>query len=241
MKRFIGRPFCDPKVPQAIEHLSYAIEKDDQERPVIVVPQGGRFYPEQISALVLEEMRRIAELHTGGRPIDKAVVTVPAYFTSSQKKATEDACAIAGLKCLRIINEPTAAALAYSEQIDLLEADQKMILVFDFGGGTLDVTIISVDEGTIQVAATRGDPYLGGRDIDCAIVKHCIEQFNRDNRNVKLKGGVVMKKLQKLAEQAKITLSKQDVARIQAENIMDATDLDVTMTKADFEQVIDSI
>ena len=96
-------------------------------------------------------MRRIAELHSGGRLIEKAVVTVPAYFTSSQKKATEDACEIAGLKCLRIINEPTAAALAYSEQVDLQQADDKNVLVFDFGGGTLDVTIITIDEGTIQV------------------------------------------------------------------------------------------
>jgi L1 cell adhesion molecule like protein len=136
-----------------------------------------RVNPEAVSAEVLKKMKKIAE-NRWGSTVTKAVVTIPAYFNDCQRQATLDACLLAGLDCARIINEPTAAAIAYG--LDQMSDERKNILVFDMGGGTLDISIIEVEGGDLQVLATRGDAYLGGRDIDELLVNHCLEEYNRN-------------------------------------------------------------
>ena len=178
VKRVIGRLGRDPKVPGHRKNFEYNVEKDELDRLIINVPAGRAaiktYYPEQISAFILAEMRRLAERHVGGRTVKKAVVTVPAYFNNQQRQATKDAAKIAGLEILRIINEPTAAALAYSHRIDFEAEETRNLLMFDFGGGTFDVTVLSVADGVLDVLATRGDSHLGGRDIDNKIRDYCI-------------------------------------------------------------------
>ena len=178
VKRVIGRLGRDPKVPGHRKNFAYNVEKDELDRLIVTLPAGRAaikpYYPEQISAFILAEMRRLAERHVGGRTVKKAVVTVPAYFNNQQRQATKDAAKIAGLEILRIINEPTAAALAYSHSLDFEAEQTRNLLMFDFGGGTFDVTVLSVADGVLDVLATRGDSHLGGRDIDNKIRDYCI-------------------------------------------------------------------
>ena len=157
--------------------------------------------------MVLEEMKRMAEKRLGVGNITKTIVTVPAYFNSAQKQATRDACTIAGLECMRIINEPTAAVLAYHRGQN--ETD-RIILVYDFGGGTLDVSLVALTEGCIDVLGTQGDSYLGGRDFDEALIQHCIKAF-RQKYNIDLRNDKsAYQRLREKCELAKIELTTED-------------------------------
>ena len=172
-KRLIGNNFNDPKVQSDMKHFSYTVINKDN-KPFIEVDFKGEtkvFAPEEISSMILGKMKEIAEAFLG-EPVTDAVVTVPAYFNDSQRQATKDAGTIAGLNVLRIINEPTAAAIAYG--LDKKKSSEQNVLIFDCGGGTFDVSILTIDENIFEVKATAGDTHLGGEDFDNRIVDYCL-------------------------------------------------------------------
>lgn len=173
-KRLIGRKYNDPIVQQDIKHWPFKVEEGANGKPMIVVKFKGeikKFHPEEISAMVLTKMKETAEAYLG-KQVKQAVITVPAYFNDSQRQATKDAGAICGLNVLRIINEPTAAAIAYG--LDKKGKGEKNILIFDLGGGTFDVSLLNIDEGVFEVRATAGDTHLGGEDFDNKLVEYCV-------------------------------------------------------------------
>merc|ERR1712100_359851 len=166
-KRLIGRKFSDPQVQHDMKEFSYSIVKGEAEKPMIEVEFHGekkKFAAEEISSMVLVKMKEVAEAFLG-KDVKNAVVTVPAYFNDSQRQATKDAATIAGLNCLRIINEPTAAAIAYGLDQNKAKGEQN-VLIFDLGGGTFDVSLLNIDDGIFEVKATAGDTHLGGEDFD---------------------------------------------------------------------------
>merc|ERR550517_1507813 len=172
-KRLIGRKFNDPVVQADLNLWPFEVVQGSQERPVIRVMFKGEqkeFFAEEISAMVLGKMKETAEAYLGQKVTD-AVVTVPAYFNDAQRQATKDSGRIAGLNVRRIINEPTAAAIAYG--LDKDEDEEKRVLIFDLGGGTFDVSLLNIEGGLFQVLATAGDTHLGGEDFDNALVEHC--------------------------------------------------------------------
>ncbi len=178
-KRLIGRKFSDETIQRDIKHYTFNLKADQNDKPMIEVEYMDElksFYPEQISAMILEKIKNLAEQYIG-KPVTKAVITVPAYFNDSQRKSTSDAGRIAGLEVLRIINEPTAAALAYG----LNERKTKNILVYDLGGGTFDVTVLTVDDGIFQVKSTAGDTHLGGEDFDIKLKEYVLYSYAEKN------------------------------------------------------------
>lgn len=178
-KRLIGRKFSDETIQRDIKHYTFNLKPDQNDKPKIEVEYLNElksFYPEQISAMILEKIKNLAEQYIG-KPVTKAVITVPAYFNDSQRKSTSDAGKIAGLEVLRIINEPTAAALAYG----LNERKTKNILVYDLGGGTFDVTVLTVDDGIFQVKSTAGDTHLGGEDFDIKLKEYVLYSYAEKN------------------------------------------------------------
>ncbi len=178
-KRLIGRKFSDETIQRDIKHYTFNLKADQNDKPMIEVEYMDElksFYPEQISAMILEKIKNLAEQYIG-KPVTKAVITVPAYFNDSQRKSTSDAGRIAGLEVLRIINEPTAAALAYG----LNERKTKNILVYDLGGGTFDVTVLTVDDGIFQVKSTAGDTHLGGEDFDIKLKEYVLYTYAEKN------------------------------------------------------------
>jgi L1 cell adhesion molecule like protein len=182
-KRLIGRRFQDAEVQSDMKHWPFkVIEK--ASKPVIEVEFKGetkQFTPEEISSMVLTKMRETAEAYLGGT-VNNAVITVPAYFNDSQRQATKDAGLIAGLNVLRIINEPTAAAIAYG--LDKKAEGERNVLIFDLGGGTFDVSLLTIEEGIFEVKATAGDTHLGGEDFDNRLVNHFVNEFKRKHRKV---------------------------------------------------------
>jgi molecular chaperone DnaK len=203
VKRFIGRRYDDLETTQERARLPYKIVKGPQGDVRLEVPQTGRSYtPQEISAMVLGKLKRDAEDYLSA-PVEKAVITVPAYFNDSQRQATKDAGKIAGLEVLRIINEPTAAALAYG----LDKKKDETILVFDLGGGTFDVSILEVSDGLVEVIATNGDTHLGGDDWDMAIVEWITSEFLRDQGIDISKDRQALQRVREAAEKAKIELS----------------------------------
>jgi L1 cell adhesion molecule like protein len=175
VKRLMGNKYSDPCVQADLKHLTYDVIADQDDKPLIEVEfmnEKKTFHPEQISAMILEKLKNIASTHVG-REVKKAVITVPAYFNDSQRQATKDAGAIAGLDVIRIINEPTAAAIAYG----LSAQGERCVLVYDLGGGTLDVTILTMDNGVFQVKSTSGDTHLGGEDFDNKLKDYCFMKF----------------------------------------------------------------
>ena len=235
VKRFIGRSFNETKAEQA--KVSYKVEAGKDGRTVIDI-EGKSYTPEEISAMVLQKLKTDAEKQVGS-PITQAVITVPAYFNDAQRQATKDAGKIAGLEVLRIINEPTAAALAYG--LDKTNKDEK-ILVFDLGGGTCDVSILELGDGVFEVAATAGDNQLGGDDWDHRVIDWLADKFAADNGGIDLrKDKMALQRLKEAAEKAKMELSSTTQANVNLPFITaDATGpkhLDYTLTRAEFERI----
>tara|TARA_B100000700_G_scaffold261952_1_gene298186 strand:- start:13407 stop:15323 length:1917 start_codon:yes stop_codon:yes gene_type:complete len=200
-KRLIGRTFEDKSVKKDIEKVPFKIVKSDKNDAWIEA-KGKKYSPSQISAFILQKMKETAEKHLG-QPVTKAVITVPAYFNDAQRQATKDAGKIAGLEVLRIINEPTAASLAYG----LDKKGGKKIAVYDLGGGTFDVSILEIGDGVFEVKSTNGDTFLGGEDFDDTIVDYLVSEFKKDN-GIDLRGDkLALQRLKESAEKAKIELS----------------------------------
>jgi len=239
-KRLIGQKFSDPKVQSDMKHFSYTVlDKDD--KPMIQVEYRGEtkvFAPEEISSMVLIKMKETAEAFLGETVTD-AVITVPAYFNDSQRQATKDAGAIAGLNVLRIINEPTAAAVAYG--FDRQNGVNKNILIIDLGGGTFDVSILNIEDAIFEVKATAGDTHLGGEDFDTKLVEYFVEEFKRKNKKDLTESKRSLRRLRTACESAKRTLSSATVANIEIDSLYDGIDFTTTITRAKFENLCDEL
>ena len=234
VKRFIGRSFAETGDEQ--KTISYRVKSGKDGRAVIDI-EGKDYTPEEISAMVLQKLKSDAEKQVG-QPITQAVITVPAYFNDAQRQATKDAGKIAGLEVLRIINEPTAAALAYG--LDKIDHDEK-ILVFDLGGGTFDVSILELGDGVFEVASTAGDNRLGGDDWDQRVIDWLANKFQAEN-GIDLRGDkMALQRLKEAAEKAKMELSSTTQTNINLPFITaDSTGpkhLDYTLTRAEFERI----
>ncbi|MCD7446956.1 Luminal-binding protein 5 [Datura stramonium] len=236
VKRLIGRKFDDPEVQKIIKMLPFNVVNKDGKPYVQVKIKDGDikvFSPEEISAMILQKMKETAEAYLG-KSIKHAVITVPAYFNDAQRQATKDAGTIAGLNVVRIINEPTAAAIAYGMD---KKGKEQNILVYDLGGGTFDVSILSIDNGVFEVLATNGNTHLGGEDFDHKLMDYFIKlikrKYNKDISNDKKALG----KLRKECERAKRALSNQHQVRIEIESLFDGIDFSEPLTRARFEEL----
>ena len=238
-KRLIGQNFNDPKVQSDMKHFSYnVIDRDN--KPFIEVEYKNEtkvFAPEEISSMVLIKMKEIAEAYIGEKVTD-AVITVPAYFNDSQRQATKDAGVIAGLNVLRIINEPTAAAIAYGLDKKSVE---KNILICDVGGGTLDLSILTIDDSIFEVKSTAGDTHLGGEDFDTLMVEYFMEEFKRKNRKDISENARAVRRLRTACENAKRTLSSANVANLEIDSLYEGIDFASTITRAKFENICDGL
>lgn len=238
-KRLIGRQFNDPTVQEDMQFWSFDVVNDGNNKPKIKVMYKGEetlFYAEEISAMVLGNMKAIAEEHLGEKVTD-AVITVPAYFGDSQRQATKDAGAIAGLNVMRIINEPTAAALAYGINGNVDKNVEKKVLIFDAGGGTFDVTIMSIDDGVFEVIATHGDHHLGGEDIDNALTEHFCNEFKRKYKKDITTSPRAVKRVKNACEAMKKNLSTSTQATIELDSLFEGIDFSSSITRARFEEV----
>lgn len=235
VKRLIGRAWNEKSVQSDAKFFPFkVINKND--KPHIEVNTGSEnkvFAPEEISAMVLTKMKETAEAYLG-KKVTHAVVTVPAYFNDAQRQATKDAGVIAGLNVMRIINEPTAAAIAYG--LDKKEGE-KNILVFDLGGGTFDVSLLTIDNGVFEVVATNGDTHLGGEDFDQRVMDHFIKLFKKKKGKDLRKSNRAVQKLRREVEKAKRALSSAHQARIEVESLFDGEDFSETLTRARFEEL----
>jgi heat shock protein 5 len=234
-KRLIGRKVDDPEVKKDMKHWPFKIiEKNG--RPHIQVQHKGElkaFTPEEISAMVLTKMKETAESYLG-HPVTHAVVTVPAYFNDAQRQATKDAGTIAGLNVLRIVNEPTAAAIAYG--LDK-KGGESQIIVYDLGGGTFDVSLLSIDDGVFEVLATAGDTHLGGEDFDNRVIDHFVKVYKKKTGTDTSTNLRAMGKLKREVEKAKRTLSSQQSTRLEIESFENGNDFSETLTRAKFEEI----
>ncbi|XP_045165243.2 heat shock protein 70 B2-like [Mercenaria mercenaria] len=236
-KRLIGRKFEDQSVQNDMKHWPFKVVNEGGKPKVLAEYKGERktFAPEEISSMVLTKMRETAEAYLG-KKIKDAVVTVPAYFNDAQRLATKDAGAIAGLNVMRIINEPTAAALAYG--LDKNLNGEKNVLIFDLGGGTFDVSILTIDEGSIfEVRSTAGDTHLGGEDFDNRMVNHFVEEFKRKNKKDISKNPRSLRRLRTACERAKRTLSSSAEANIEIDSLFEGIDFYTKITRARFEEL----
>lgn len=240
-KRLIGRKFDDPTVKSDMEHWPFTVKSGVAGKPQIEVDFKGErvtFQPEEISAMVLTKMKQTAEAYLGGE-VKNAVITVPAYFNDSQRQATKDAGIIAGLNVLRIINEPTAAALAYG--LDRKKAGEQNVIIFDCGGGTHDISLITIDDGVFEVKATAGDTHLGGEDFDSAMVDWCVQEFQKKNKNTNVKDNArAIRRLHTACERAKRTLSSSTQVNIEIDTLIDGIDFNAVITRAKFESLCDA-
>lgn len=242
VKRFIGRRYNEPTVQRDKKLLPYNILAKD-EKPHISVSLNGEekvFTPEEISAMVLGKLKKTAEEYLN-RKVTRAVVTVPAYFNDAQRAATKDAGVIAGLDVLRIINEPTAAALAYGLDKTDSEEEEKNILVFDLGGGTFDVTLLTIEKGVFEVLATNGDTHLGGEDFDQRLMEYFVKLWEKKHGDDIRGDKRALGKLRREVEKAKRELSTQSQVRVEIEALYDGRDLSETLTRARFEQLNDDL
>lgn len=232
-KRLIGRKFDDNVVQSDKKLWPFDIVKHTDGRPQIQV-NNKKFFPEEISAMVLTKMKETAEAYLG-KSVNKAVITVPAYFNDSQRQATKDAGRIAGLEVLRVINEPTAAAIAYG--FDNNKKGRKNILVFDIGGGTFDVSLLEIDDGIFEVLATAGDTHLGGEDIDNRLVDHFVAEFKRKHKTDISGNPRALRRLRTSCEKAKRSLSSSATASIEIDSLFDGIDFYSSITRARFEEL----
>lgn len=210
---------------------------NEKGKPKIKVTYKGEqktFFPEEISSMVLSKMKEVAESHLGAK-VTNAVVTVPAYFNDSQRQATKDAGTIAGLDVQRIINEPTAAAIAYG--LDKKSEEERNVLIFDMGGGTFDVSILLIAGGIFEVKATAGDTHLGGEDIDVRLVQNFADEFKRKFKIDIMENKRALRRLQTACERAKRTLSSATQANIEIDSLADGVDLYTSITRARFEEL----
>lgn len=219
-----------------MKHFPFKVKNKDGKPVVQVEVQGSdkTFTPEEISAVILGKMKEVAESYLG-KKVTHAVVTVPAYFNDNQRQATKDAGIIAGLNVLRIVNEPTAAAIAYG--LDKLADAERHIIVYDLGGGTFDVSLLSIDQGVFEVLATAGDTHLGGEDFDQRVINHFAKSYNKKHNVDITKDLKAMGKLKREAEKAKRTLSSQMSTRIEIEAFFDGKDFSETLSRAKFEEL----
>jgi heat shock protein 1/8 len=235
-KRLIGRRFDDASVQSDMKHWPFKVANDGG-KPKIVVEyknESKTFYPEEISSMVLVKMREIAEAYLG-KAVTDAVVTVPAYFNDSQRQATKDAGTIAGLNVLRIINEPTAAAIAYG--LDKKVGTERNVLIFDLGGGTFDVSILTIEDGIFEVKSTSGDTHLGGEDFDNRMVNHFVQEFKRKHKKDISENKRALRRLRTACERAKRTLSSSTQASIEIDSLFEGIDFYTSITRARFEEL----
>ena len=235
-KRLIGRKFADPGVQSDMKHWPFNVISGPGGSPLIEVEYKGekkKFKAEEISSMVLTKMKEIAEAYLG-KEVKNAVITVPAYFNDSQRQATKDAGVISGLNVLRIINEPTSAAIAYG--LDK-KGDEKNVLIFDLGGGTFDVSLLTIEEGIFEVKATAGDTHLGGEDFDNRMVECFLQDFKRRHRKDVSQNQRALRRLRTACERAKRTLSSSTQAHIEIDSLFDGIDFNATITRARFEDL----
>lgn len=235
-KRLIGRKFDDPSVQSDMKHWPFKLISGADGKPTIQVQYKGEsktFSPEEISSMVLTKMKQIAESYLG-KEVKNAVITVPAYFNDSQRQATKDAGTIAGLNVMRIINEPTAAAIAYG--LDQ-KGGEKNILIFDLGGGTFDVSLLSIEDGIFEVKATAGDTHLGGEDFDNRLVEFFTQEFNRKYHKNLSSSQRALRRLRTACERAKRTLSSSTQAYIEIDSLFEGIDFNSQITRARFEEL----
>lgn len=238
-KRLIGRDFDDVTLQSDLKHFPFEV-KSKNNKPVIEVQyknETKQFHPEEISSMVLTKMKETAEAYIG-EEVKDAVVTVPAYFNDSQRQATKDAGSIAGLNVLRIINEPTAAAIAYGLDNHSVE---KNVLIFDLGGGTFDVSLLNIDDGIFEVKATAGDTHLGGEDFDNILLKYFTDEFKRKYRNDLTNNKRASRRLRTACEKAKRTLSSSSTASIEIDSLFDGIDFFSSISRAKFESLCMSL
>ena len=240
-KRLIGRKFSDPALQHDISHWPFKVLSGPGEKPMIQVEYKGElktFSPEEISSMVLIKMREIAQAYVGAeKNVQKAVVTVPAYFNDSQRQATKDAGVIAGLEVMRIINEPTAAAIAYGLDKKGQTSGEQNVLIFDLGGGTFDVSLLTIEEGIFEVKATAGDTHLGGEDFDNRLVSHFVQEFKRKYKKDVSGNPRALRRLRTACERAKRTLSSSTQAAIEIDSLYEGVDFYSSITRARFEEL----
>ena len=237
-KRLIGRKYDDATVQQDKKHWSFNVVNEDSKPKIQVEHKCERktFTPEEISAMVLTKMKETAEAYLG-TSVKDAVVTVPAYFNDAQRQATKDAGIIAGLNVLRIVNEPTAAAIAYGLDKKKGNEKEKNVLIFDLGGGTFDVSILSIEDGIFEVKSTAGDTHLGGEDFDNRIVDHFVKEFQRKHKKDITGNKRALRRLRTACERAKRTLSASAQASIEIDSLYEGIDFYSSITRARFEEL----
>ncbi|XP_057447356.1 heat shock cognate 70 kDa protein-like isoform X2 [Lotus japonicus] len=238
-KRLIGRKYSDSVVQEDVKLWPFQVIAGTDDKPTIVVKYKGEekyLVPEDISSMVLTNMKEIAEAFLGS-PVRNAVITVPAYFNDSQRKATKDAGAIAGLDVMRIINEPTAAGLAYGLQKKSRFDGKRNVFIFDLGGGTFDVSILTIEDDSFQVKATAGDTHLGGEDFDNILVDHFVKEFKRKHKKDISGNPRALRRLRSACEKAKRTLSFATDTTIEVDALFESTDLCSAITRAKFEEL----
>jgi len=235
-KRLIGRRFEDATVQSDMKHWPFRVTSDGG-KPKIQVDYKNEtksFFPEEISSMVLVKMKEIAEAYLG-KTVTDAVITVPAYFNDSQRQATKDAGTISGLNVLRIINEPTAAAIAYG--LDKKVGTERNVLIFDLGGGTFDVSILTIEDGIFEVKSTSGDTHLGGEDFDNRMVNHFVQEFKRKHKKDISDNKRALRRLRTACERAKRTLSSSTQASIEIDSLYEGIDFYTSVTRARFEEL----
>jgi L1 cell adhesion molecule like protein len=239
-KRLIGRRYEEEVVKQDMKHWPFLVVSNSEGKPLIQVThmeERKQFTAEEISAMVLTKMKETAEEYLG-EPVTNAVITVPAYFNDAQRQATKDAGTIAKLNVLRIINEPTAAAIAYGlSNTDKTKGGERRVLIFDLGGGTFDVSLLTIEDGVFEVCATAGDTHLGGEDFDQRMMEHFIKEFQRRHKKDLSTSDRALRRLRTACERAKRTLSASAQAHIEIDSLLEGIDFNATLTRARFEDL----